>query len=76
MEDARAVVQKMADDALAIMRNDGLPLAEKRKQIEDIAYRSLDFERMSKLALARSYKKLDEDQRVSRFRALVRPFAA
>jgi len=63
-QDARTAVQSGVDDVLAILRSDGLPLDQKRKQIEDIAYQSFDFERMSKLALARSYKKLDADQRV------------
>ncbi|MBW2414128.1 MAG: ABC transporter substrate-binding protein [Deltaproteobacteria bacterium] len=63
-EDARAVVQRGADDVLVILRDDSLSLDQKREKIEDIAYDTFDFERMSKLALARSYKKLDADQRV------------
>lgn len=61
--DARAVVKQAADEILGILRDDALDLDQKRSRIEQIAYDNFDFERMAKLALARSYKKLDPKQR-------------
>ena len=63
-QDARAVVQAATDEAVAILRDDALDQDQKRAKLEQIAYANFDFERMAKLALARSYRKLDEAQRV------------
>lgn len=60
---AREVVVQTVDEVLLILRDDKLTLDDKRARIEQIAYDSFDFERMAKLALARSYKKLDPTQR-------------
>ncbi len=62
--EARQVVQQATDEILAVLRNDELTTSAKRTRIEEIAYANFDFERMAKLALARSYKKLDETQRL------------
>ena len=62
--EARQVVQQATDEILAVLRNEGLSDPAKRTRIEEIAYANFDFERMAKLALARSYKKLDETQRM------------
>jgi len=61
--DARQAVQQAADEVLVVLRDPELPLAQKRKMLEDIAYSTFDFERMARLALARSYKKFDKAQR-------------
>ncbi len=61
--EARQVVQQATDEILAVLRNRELTDEAKRTRIEEIAYANFDFERMAKLALARSYKKLDETQR-------------
>ena len=63
--EARAVVQQATDEILAVLRDDELTTGQKRTRIEEIAYANFDFERMAKLALARSYKKLDAEQRVA-----------
>jgi phospholipid transport system substrate-binding protein len=62
--EARQVVQQATDEILAVLRNKELTDEAKRTRIEEIAYANFDFERMAKLALARSYKKLDETQRL------------
>lgn len=62
--EARQVVQQATDEILAVLRNHELTDSAKRTRIEEIAYANFDFERMAKLALARSYKKLDETQRL------------
>jgi phospholipid transport system substrate-binding protein len=61
---ARAVVQGAADETLLILRDDALTTGQKQRRIERVANENFDFERMAKLALARSYKKLDAAQRV------------
>ena len=62
--EARQVVQQATDEILAVLRNHELTDSAKRTRIEEIAYANFDFERMAKLALARSYKKLDKTQRL------------
>lgn len=62
--EARQVVQRATDEILVVLRNHELTDSAKRTRIEEIAYANFDFERMAKLALARSYKKLDETQRL------------
>jgi len=62
-EDARAVVEATVAEALEVLRNDDLSSEAKRGRLEEIAYRRFDFERMSRLVLARGWKKLSEQQR-------------
>lgn len=62
--EARQVVQRATDEILVVLRNHELTDSAKRTRIEEIAYANFDFESMAKLALARSYKKLDETQRL------------
>ena len=62
--EARQVVQRATDEIVAVLRNHELTDSAKRTRIEEIAYANFDFERMAKLALARSYKKLDKTQRL------------
>ena len=61
--EAREVVQQACDEILVVLRNDELTDPAKAALIEEVAYANFDFERMAKLALARSYKKLDKTQR-------------
>ncbi len=62
--EARQVVQQATDEILAVLRNHELTDSAKRTLIEEVAYANFDFESMAKLALARSYRKLDETQRL------------
>ena len=58
----RQIVRNITDQVLAILTDDGLSRDEKRSRIETIVYDHVDFETMSRLILARNWKKLDEGQ--------------
>ncbi len=60
---ARAAVQDTIDRVLAILGDDALSLDQKKDQVEAIAIDSFDFDVISRLVLARNYKKFDDRQR-------------
>ena len=62
-EDPRALVERTLDDVLVVLRDDSLSLAERRSRVEVIAYGRFDFETISRLVLARNWKKLTPEQR-------------
>jgi len=62
-DDAKSVVEATIAEALEVLRDDGLSSPAKRGKLEELAYQRFDFERMSRLVLARSWKKLSEQQR-------------
>jgi phospholipid transport system substrate-binding protein len=62
-EGARATVQQVLDQALGVLRDPNLGQEEKRLGIEKIAEDSFNFPVITKLVLARNWKKLDERQR-------------
>lgn len=59
----RAVVETVVTRVIAILRNPGLSLPQRREKIKEIAYQNLDFETLSKLALGRYWRDLNADQR-------------
>ena len=61
--EARAAVQDTIDQVLAILKDDAITLESKKDQIETIAIDSFDFELISRLVLARNWKKFDDRQR-------------
>lgn len=60
---ARATVEQVISDALTVLRNDDLTLEQKRDKIEMLADHHFDFPVISKLVLARNWKKLSTEQR-------------
>lgn len=61
--EARAVIDRTAEQVLAVLREPDLTQAERRARIESIANERFDFRTMSKLVLARNWRRLDADQR-------------
>jgi phospholipid transport system substrate-binding protein len=61
-EDARAVMQQTVDQVLAVLKDENLSHADRLRRIEEVAESRFDFERMSKLVLARNRKKLTAEQ--------------
>lgn len=62
-EEARAVVDRTAQEVLEILRAPDLTDEERRERIEAIAFERFDFRTISKLVLARDWRRLDPDQR-------------
>jgi phospholipid transport system substrate-binding protein len=60
---ARLAVREVVDRALEVLRDGSLSQAQKRQKIQDIASERFDFRRISKLVLARNWKKLTPEQR-------------
>jgi len=68
---AREVIERTSARVLEILRTPDLPIDEKRRRIEQIAYDTFDFDTMSKLVLARGWRDLSADQQqefVAQFR--------
>jgi len=61
-EDPRAFIQETADEVLAVLRNESLSSQQKVERIEQIAYARFDFETVSRLVLARNWRKLTPQQ--------------
>ena len=59
----RDVIQETVDAVLVVLRDDQLPLAERHRRIESIAYGVFDFPTVSRLVLARNWRRFDPDQR-------------
>jgi phospholipid transport system substrate-binding protein len=59
----RAVIQKTVDDVVAILAQKDRSTEERISEIEEIAYEVFDFTTMSKLVLARNWRKMDKQQR-------------
>ena len=62
-DSAKLAVREVVDQALATLRDESLSQAQKRQKIQDIASERFDFKRISKLVLARNWKKLSQKQR-------------
>ena len=62
--EARASVQETIDRVMDVLHNDALSLEEKKQGVENIAIESFDFDVVSRLVLARNWRKFDETQRV------------
>ena len=58
-----AVVEKVADAVLAVLSDKRLTSDEKRSRIEDIVYANVDFPTVSRLVLARNWRRFSEAQR-------------
>lgn len=60
----RAIMEETADKVVAILARRDRPSEERVEAIKEIAYEIFDFQTMSKLVLARNWRKLDSNQRV------------
>ncbi len=61
--DGRSFVQATIDQVMAILRNGGMPLEEKKNRVEEIAYERFDFELISRLVLAQNWSKFSAQQK-------------
>jgi phospholipid transport system substrate-binding protein len=60
----RAIMEETAEKVVAILARRDRPAEERVEEIREIAYEIFDFQTMSKLVLARNWRKLDPEQRV------------
>jgi len=60
---AREIVDRTTDAVLAVLSNKDLSTQERRSQIEAIAIERFDFQTMSRLVLARNWRRFSEQQR-------------
>lgn len=60
---ARRAVDETVAEVLEVLRNGDLQVAQKRERIERIAYRRFDFQVISKLVLARNWRRMSAQQR-------------
>ncbi len=61
-ENPRQVIERTTDAVIAVLANSSLSADEKRKRIEDIAAQRFDFATVSKLVLARNWRRLTPEQ--------------
>ena len=62
-EDApRAVVERMTNAAIGVLGDRSAPVEDKRHRLEEITYREVDFDTMSRLVLARNWSKFTPEQ--------------
>ena len=59
----RVVVQDTVEQVLAVLAAPGLDQSQRRARIETLAFSVFDFETVSRLVMARNWKKLDKAQR-------------
>lgn len=59
----RAVIEQTVEEVLAVLRTPGLSSQERRSGIEQIAYQRFDFATMSRLVLARNWRRFSPEQR-------------
>ena len=61
--EAQAIVGKTVDQVREVLAREGLSDAQRRQQIEEIAYQRFDFATISRLVLARKWKRFSPEQR-------------
>lgn len=61
--EARAVVRETVDQVLEILARAELDEAQRRQEVEEIAYARFDFSTISRLVLARKWKRFSPEQR-------------
>ena len=59
----KQVIQELTDEVLGILRDESLPSEERRRRVEEIAYTQIDFNTLSRLVLARNWRKFSDAQR-------------
>lgn len=61
-EEPKQVVEQITGKVIEVLANDSLATEQKRAKVQDIVYAWVDFETMSRLVLARNWKRLSEAQ--------------
>ncbi len=61
----RETVQETVDAVLVVLQNPALSSPERRGAVEEIAYARFDFTTMSRLVLARNWKRFSDEQKES-----------
>jgi phospholipid transport system substrate-binding protein len=61
--EAQAVVRETMDAVIAVLKDASLSQKQQRAKTEQVAYARFDFGTISRLVLARNWKRLSEDQR-------------
>jgi len=64
-EEPRRVIEATVDSVLEVLRAPELPVAERHRRIESIAYGVFDFPTVSRLVLARNWRRFDSEQRAA-----------
>lgn len=65
-EDApRAVVERMTNAAIGVLGDRSAAVEDKRHRLEEIIYREVDFDTMSRLVLARNWSKFTAEQQTA-----------
>ncbi|GIW41401.1 MAG: hypothetical protein KatS3mg076_1978 [Candidatus Binatia bacterium] len=59
----RALIEHLADQVIAVLRDPALSQKEKAERIEEIAYDNVDVETVTRLVLARHYRRFTPEQR-------------
>jgi phospholipid transport system substrate-binding protein len=59
----RQVIQEAMDEVLGVLKDKSSSSADRQKRIEEIAYARFDFDRMSKLVLAKNFKTMSDAQK-------------
>ena len=63
-EAPRQVIQQAMDEVLGVLKDkDKKPSADRQRRIEEIAYSRFDFDKMSKLVLAKNFKSMSDAQK-------------
>jgi phospholipid transport system substrate-binding protein len=61
--EARAVMRGTLDAVVEVLKNSSLSPEQKQERTEEIAYARFDFDTITRLVLARNWKRLSEEQR-------------
>lgn len=61
--EARALVRGTLDAVVEVLQDSSLSLEQKRERTEEIAYARFDFDTITRLVLARNWKRLSQEQR-------------
>ncbi len=62
--EAKATVRMTLDEVMELLQDESLSPEQKRERTEEIAYKRFDFETISRLVLARNWRRLSEQQRL------------
>jgi phospholipid transport system substrate-binding protein len=60
--DPKTVIRETTDAVIAVLKRKDLPADERRRKIEEIVYERFDFQTLSRLVLARNWKRFSPEQ--------------
>jgi phospholipid transport system substrate-binding protein len=64
-DDPKAVVTRVTNDAIAVLRDQKLSSDAKRERLEQIVLRDTDFDTLSRLVLAQNWRKFSDQQQAA-----------